>query len=187
MSISQIILKQVAIMFILMMIGYLLYKKKMISDQGSKDLGKILIYLVIPVVIVNNFCIEKTPENVEALIFSAIIALISMLVAMFVSYLVFKDKNGIASFSSSFSNAGFVGIPIVQATLGNHAVFYISMMIAFVNILQWTYGIFTITNDKSAMSFKKICTNPVVIAVTLGLLIFFFKFLFRKVLKICLI
>ncbi len=172
MNISSLLLNQIIIMFILMGIGYILYKVGFISDQGSKDIGKILLYLVIPIVIINNFMIEFSAENVEALIHSTIISLICMVIAMIVSYVFFGKKDGIANFSSTFSNAGFIGIPLVQATLGSSAVFYISIMIVLINVLQWTYGVFIITNDSSVMSIKKIITNPIVIAVIIGLLAF---------------
>lgn len=174
MGISLILLKQVMIMFVLLLLGYVLYKKNMISDQGSKDIGKILLYVVIPVVIVNNFCIERTAENVQVLFHSTIIASVCMLIAILVSYLLFK-KDGVSNFSSAFSNAGFIGIPLVSATVGSHAVFYISVMIVLINVLQWTYGVFTMTNDSSVMNPKKIITNPIVIAVLIGLLIFFLQ------------
>lgn len=45
--------------------------------------------------------------------------------------------------------------------------------VALLNILQWTYGIFIITGNKSQVSLKKITTNPIVISFIAGLLLFF--------------
>lgn len=186
MNIAALLLNQIAIMFILMAIGYGLYKLKFISDQGSKDIGKILLYLVIPIVIVNNFMIDLNAENVEALIHSTVISFICMVIAMIISYIFFGKRDGIANFSSTFSNAGFIGIPLVQATLGANAVFYISIMIVMINVLQWTYGVFIITGDSSVMSLKKIVTNPIVIAVILGLLVFLLQIRFPStIMSVC--
>lgn len=156
-----------------MCIGFVLYKKKIISDQGSSDIGKMLLYLVIPVVIINSFCVERTAETTTALLHSAVIAAVAMAIAMLISTLIYGRKDGISTFSCSFSNAGFIGIPLVQAVLGSSAVFYISMMIVLVNILQWTYGVFTITGDKSVMSLKKVASNPIVISVLIGIILYF--------------
>ena len=49
-----------------------------------------------------------------------------------------------------------MGIPLIQAIIGPHAVFYISMMIVLVNGLQWTFGVFVMTGDKSVMNPKPI-------------------------------
>lgn len=172
MEIAGILLNQIIIMFILMCIGFVFYKAKFISDQGSKDIGKILLYLVIPVVIVKNFMIERSAENISALLSSVFISLVAMGIAILVSWVFFGKKDGVANFSSSFSNAGFIGIPLISATLGEGAVFYISMMIVLINALQWTYGVFVMSGDKSVMKPKNIITNPIVIAVFIGICLF---------------
>ena len=43
MALSLIILKQIILMFIYMTIGFLLYKKKFVTKQGSQELGMILL------------------------------------------------------------------------------------------------------------------------------------------------
>lgn len=173
MEIVTILLKQVLIMYILIFLGYYSYKKGLISDQGSKDIGKILLNVAIPAIVISNFCVERTPDKVNDLLYSMIISVIGMLISILVALLVFHKKNRIDEFSVAFSNAGFIGIPLVQATFGNGAVFYISMMIVLVNVLQWTYGVYTITDDKKYMSLKAVITNPVVISVLIGTVLFF--------------
>lgn len=167
-----LLFNQIIVMFILMMIGFVFYKIKFISDQGSKDIGKILLYLVIPIVIIRNFMMEFNTENVNALVSSTVISVIAMAISVAVSYLFFGKKDGVANFSAAFSNAGFIGIPLISATLGESAVLYISMMIVLINVLQWTYGVFTMSGDSSVMKPKKIITNPIVISVLIGLIIF---------------
>ena len=47
------------------------------------------------------------------------------------------------------------------------------MMVVLVNFLQWTYGVFTITDDRSYIDLRKVIRNPIVIAVFIGLMIYF--------------
>ncbi|MBQ9154788.1 MAG: AEC family transporter [Solobacterium sp.] len=173
MEIGILLLKQICVMFLLMSAGYVFYKKKMISDQGSKELGTILLYLVIPVVVINNFCIERTAEKSAELLQSTLLAGIGMIAAIAISHIVFGKRDGISCFSSAFSNAGFIGIPLVSAVMGAQYIFYISVMIVFVNALQWTYGVYVITDDSSVMSPKKVITNPIILAVAAALVIYF--------------
>ena len=173
MEIGILLLKQIINMFVLMCIGFVFYKKKMITDQGSKDMGKVLLYLVIPVVVISNFCIARTPEKVTELLHSALISVAAMAAAIVISHLFFGKRDGVACFSSAFSNAGFIGIPLVTAVLGSQAVFNISVMIVFVNALQWIYGVYVMTGDKSVISPGKIIKNPIVLAVAFALIIFF--------------
>jgi len=172
MGIAQLLAKQILMMFLLMTVGIILYKRKMVTDKGSKELGTILLYVVVPAVVIKTFCIEKTAEKVTELTHSFLLAFVAMAITVLVSMILFKKKSGVSCFSSAFSNAAFIGIPLITGTLGSEAVFYISMMIVLVNLLQWTLGVFFLTGDKSAMSLKKIITNPIVISVMIGLLIF---------------
>lgn len=173
MEIGFLLLKQICVMFLLMLIGYVFYKKKMITDQGSKELGKILLYLVIPVVVINNFCIERTAEKTAELAQSTLLAVVAMAAAIVIAHIVFGKRDGISCFSAAFSNAGFIGIPLVTAVMGSQYIFYISVMIVLVNALQWTYGVYVITSDTSVISPKKIITNPIVLSVIAALIIYF--------------
>ena len=173
MEIVTVLLKQVLIMYVLMFIGYVAYKKGLLSDQGTKDIGKILLNIAIPAVVVSNFCVEKTAEKTGELVSSLLISLVCMALSIAAAFILFHKKNRIAEFSTAFSNAGFIGIPLVQATFGAHAVFYISMMIVLISLLQWSYGVYTITDDRSYIDLKKVAKNPVTISVAIGLLIYF--------------
>ena len=49
-------------------------------------------------------------------------------------------RQPVEEFAASFSNAGFMGIPLISMALGSSAVLYIAPFTALLNILQWTYG-----------------------------------------------
>ncbi len=173
MEFALILLKQITTMFVLISIGFICYKNGQITEQGSKDLTNLLLKIALPVVVVNNFLIEKTPEKVEWFFQSLLIAIITFLVAATIAYLFFSKRDGVANFAASFSNCGFFGIPLVSAVLGSQALFYISPFIAIINLTMWTYGLYIMTNDISVMKPKAVLTNPVVIAVFVGVIIFF--------------
>lgn len=175
MEIAMILLKQIIVMFVLLLIGMLLFRFQKISVQGSKELGSLLLYVVIPIVIIRSFCVEQTQQRITGLGWSFILSLLSLVIAMLVSYAFFQKKYPLDNFASSFSNAGFIGIPLVQAAIGSHAVFYIASYIALLNVLQWTYGLMVMTNCKDSVQCKKLLTNPIVIGTVIGLLIFFLE------------
>lgn len=172
MEILTILLKQIALMFVLIMIGYVLCRKKLITLQGSGEMGKILLNVVIPCVIINSFWCERTAEKTATLLQGSVIAVVVMAVAVIISTLVYGLRDGVSCFSSAFSNAGFIGIPLVQAVLGSSAVFYLSLMIVLVNFLQWTYGLYVLTGDKGKMKMSVVAKNPVVISVVAGVVIY---------------
>lgn len=166
-----------------MAIGYFLYKKNLITKNGSGELGKLLLYIVMPAVIIKAYMVEFSLQTLWSLGISMAAAAACLLLSMLVSRLVFKVRP-IEHFGSAFSNAGFMGIPLIQATLGDEAVFYVSSFVAFLNILQWTYGVYVMTQDRENISVKKIVTNPVVIAFVIGIAIFFLPIQLPSILTI---
>ena len=169
-----IVLRQSIIMFVYMAIGGLLFKKGLITKEGSKSLANLLLYAVLPCVVVKSFCVARTPERMSGLLVSFLAALGILLLAMAVSHLLFK-KNPIDDFGAAFSNAGFMGFPLVAAVQGSEAIFYAAGFVALLNALQWTYGQSLISGDPSYRSPKAILKNPLVLSLLLGLLIFCFE------------
>ena len=171
MEAATIVFKQIMTMFLYMLAGFALVKSGKLSEQGSRDLATMLIWLVIPVTLVNSFCTAFSPEKLAELVQSSLLGALALGRAMLVARLIFH-RRPIDEFAASFSNAGFIGIPLVTASLGSEAVFYTVGIIALMNILQWTYGVKVLTGKRGTVSLKGILLSPVVIAVLLGLLIF---------------
>lgn len=169
-----IVLRQIVIMFVYMAIGGLLFQKGLITKEGSKSLANLLLYVVLPCVVVKSFCVARTPERTSGLLVSFLAALGILLLAMAVSHLLFK-KNPIDDFGAAFSNAGFMGFPLVAAVQGSEAIFYAAGFVALLNALQWTYGQSLISGDPSYRSPKAILKNPLVLSLLLGILIFCFE------------
>ena len=171
MKLVSILFQQIMIMYIFMFIGVILFKTKKLSLEGSKALGNILIYAVMPAVVIKAFLNEMTAERLKGLGIAFVLSFAVLLLAMVVSLFLFK-KRPIENFGASFSNAGFIGIPLVSALYGDEAVFYVSAFVALLNLLQWTYGVCVITKNKKAISLKKILTNPILISLVVGLILF---------------
>lgn len=168
-----LLLKQNILIFLYLLIGYFLFRKKLIGISGSADIGRMLLHIVMPAAILKAYMTSYTPERLIGLVLSFLAALLALLLAIFISRIFFKKEQAIERFGAAFSNAGFIGIPLVQMTLDEEAVFYISSFVALLNILQWTYGVFILTGDRNTFSFQKLRTNPVILSFLGGLLLFF--------------
>lgn len=158
-------------MFIFMGIGTLLYRKKYITEEGSKTLANLLIRLVLPCVIINGFLTERTGEKLKMFFISFLMAAVLLTLSVIVSRIAFK-KDPIAHFASSFSNPGFFGIPLIMAILSGEAVFYVAPFIACLNIGQWTYGVAQLKGEKVKVNVKNILLSPFMIAFIAGLVLF---------------
>lgn len=60
---------------------------------------------------------------------------------------------GIIRFATTFSNAAYMGFPLIQAMYGSEGVLYASVYVTVFNILLWTVGIVYVSES---MSFKEL-------------------------------
>ena len=167
-----ILLRQIAIMALLMAVGIYLSRKGFLSPQGTKDLGAILLRIIIPCVIVKSYITTYSRERLLELALSAGLALAAFILAMGIAYLVYGKRRRIENFAAAFCNAGFIGIPLAQAVIGDEGVFYMAASVALLNLFQWTYGVYIMTDRRDSISAKTIAKNPVVIAIVIGIALF---------------
>lgn len=170
--ITQILLQQTIIMFALMLLGLLLSRCGMITEQGSRDLSNVLLYAVIPCVILRSYMSEFSTEKLRAMGLSALIAVIAFAASIAVAYLTCGTRHRIENFAVAFGNAGFIGIPLVTAVFGPEAAFYVVSFSTFANLLQWTYGIVIISGKKETMNLRMVFVNPVFISMVIGIALF---------------
>ena len=172
METALILLQQIIIMFLLAAVGFIAFRTGKISSEGSKTIGNLLIYVSLPSVIVKGFLVERTAQRIADLLVSMCVSAVILGVCILISRLCFR-KDPIASFGAAFSNPGFFGIPLVTAMLDDGAVFYVAPFIAFLNLLQWSYGVSLLSGKTTGLQVKKVLEAPFMIAIAIGLVIFF--------------
>lgn len=177
---SSAILNQAVIMLFLIFVGIGCFKANIISENGSKELSKLVLTIVNPVVIFMAYQTEFRPELIKGFISSLILSVVAYIIAMVVAYLIIRRKQDretdIERFSCIYSNCAFMGIPLIQSILGYEGVFYLTAFVTVFNILVWTHGVIQISGVKSMKSVVKAFTSPSLISVAAGLVCFLLKF-----------
>lgn len=174
MEVAMAIEEQFVIMFVFVLIGYMFFRRGLITQEGSRSLANLLVFLALPSIVVNSFSVEFTSKRCMALLLGAVLTVVALGIAVGVAKRL-RFKNEIDHFAAVFSNPGFFGVPLIAAVCGADSVFYIAVYIAFLNILQWTYGIAVLKKEKMDIDIKKICLSPFVISLLAGLILFFGK------------
>lgn len=172
MEILSILCTQTAIMFLYMAIGFVLYRTGLVTKDGSKALANLLLYIILPCVVIRSFFQKCTSENTRSLLISLLLGAGLLILSMIVCSILFRKKP-IDQFGAAFSNAGFMGIPLITAVLGEEAVFYAAGFVALLNALQWTYGQWVLTGDRKNISARVVISNPIVISLIAGVLMYF--------------
>lgn len=172
MDIGTTVVNQVAMMFGLMAIGTLLYRRKMLTDQGTEQMASVLINIVIPAVIISSFNIEFNASTLWELGLVFGLACVSMGLGLGIAWLMYGSSHKLEQFAITFSNVGFFGVPLVLGLLGPSYVIYLSAYILAFNVLVWSVGIYLITQQNSAMKLRTFIQTPAFISLVLGLLVF---------------
>lgn len=172
---AGIVLHQLISMGIYVLIGYILSKTKLISEEGTKSFANLLIYLILPCAIISSFCRDMTVEETAKMFISLGLSVGLIVISIVISHFLFKD-NPVDNFSSCFSNVGFMGIPLITATLGAESVFFIAGLVAMMNMMQWIYGQRLLSKEKTTLKAKTLVLNPLSVAFILGLLLYFVPF-----------
>ena len=116
---------QVAIMFSLMALGWMAYRLKWIGDDAVKGMTKLLLFIVTPAVIVQAFLRPFDPARLQTmgLVFALDVGVFAVTIGL--SAVVFSRRfipdaarRTTLKFGTTYSNAGFLGIPLAQALLG---------------------------------------------------------------------
>ena len=83
MEISILLMEQIAELFLMILMGYIIVKTGLLKGEDSKVISKIVLYLVIPCVIINAFQVDYTSEKVKELllVFAASVLLQVILLA----------------------------------------------------------------------------------------------------------
>lgn len=173
------ILKQTIIMLMLIFIGVLCARTKIISREANRDLSKFVLQIVNPAVIFMAYQSEYKSELVRNLLITFGLSVGAFVIMIVSAYFLIRRKEGreaeIERFSSIYSNCGFMGIPLVNALFGAEGVFYLTAFITVFNLFVWTHGIIMISGEKNLENVIKIFYSPTIIAILLGIVTFFAK------------
>lgn len=173
-------LETVTVMALLMIVGALVYKLKIVSDEGTKTLSAIVIYVSNPATVFLAFQLPYSEERLSGLGFSAIAAVVTNVLGIIVAKLLIRTKDSekrvIERASVIYTNCGFLGIPLVLGVFGDEGVFYLATYVAINAIIIFTYGVASMTGKMNILGTLRLCLSPTIIAITLGVAAFLLRF-----------
>lgn len=175
-------------MALLIFLGFVLRKKRVIDDRIQKGLSDILLKAVLPFNILYSSQNQYSDLLIKAMIAVAgaslcyyLFALISMRLVTNKTSMEDQEKR-IFVMSAVFANTGFVGFPLMNALFGDSGVLLASVYNMIFNIFMYTYGVHLISNHTNANSSssklnnKALFINPITIASVVAIVLFVIPF-----------
>jgi len=175
----------VGILFLMMIPGILLKKCRLCKDGFGKGVSNLVLYIAQPALIFLAYLKEFDNEilkNCLVVLLLSVVAHCIFLLALLFYKKTTEDRRRMLRFATMFSNAAFMGIPLITAVLGTEYTIYASIYNITYNMFLWTLGVHICTAGnvlddgtvlKSQASVKKALLHPVMIAAALGLICFF--------------
>ncbi len=179
MTVALNVLFQVVVMFILMGVGFICSKKRILDEKAAAQMSSLLLIVVSPCVILKSFQIDFDKDMAFGLLISLSLAVIVSFVGIAVGAVFIHTKDEevktVEKFSIVYTNCGFMAIPLIQAVLGSNGVFYASVFIAAFNVFLWTHGVITMKKGVSPKEILGALKSPSILAIGVGLILFLFS------------
>ncbi|MDE7358810.1 MAG: AEC family transporter [Lachnospiraceae bacterium] len=142
-----IVLQQMVIIFILIGIGMILYRRKIISEEGSKQISGLIINVTNPALLICSALDDGPKASLRELgtalaVYAGIFALL-IAVSFLLPYILRVPKNLHYAYQmlTVFGNVGFIGIPLASAVIGSESLIFVSIFNLLFNLLIYTFGI----------------------------------------------
>lgn len=187
MSIS-IVLNQLITLFLLMGLGFVLFRIHMMPKDFNRQLTKLLLNVTMPALIINSVLTVSEKASGGTVFFILLLAigmyLLLPVLGAAIAKLLFVPKKqiGLYIFMTVFSNVGFMGFPLISALLGNEAVFYTALFNIIFNLSAYSYGILLIhygTENSVKLNFRFLL-SPGILLSLLAVVIYFIDIQFPQ-------
>lgn len=165
---------QVAILFALVGVGFVCRMTKLLNDSSVTGLINILLIIVTPCLVIDVFQRPFDPAKMQALsiAFAVSFAAHFIMISLAAAFFRWGDDRTRTVFKCAtvFSNAGFMGIPLEQAILGDEGVFFGIVYVVIFNLMIWSWGLKTMGGGSG---WRKILVNPGTVGLLAGFPLFF--------------
>ena len=161
MEVALTLIEKVAVFFMMMIPGVILKKCNMISDGFGKGLSNLVLYIAQPVLVFLAYLRDYDKEIMINSLYVLVFSVITHSLFAVVSGLAFRKapdgQSRMLRFATIFSNAAFMGIPLISAMLEGDptsslyfpgATLYASIYNITFNLFLWSLGVSICTKGR---------------------------------------
>ena len=142
-----VVIQQMIIIFILIGIGVLLYKKEMLSEMTSGQISGLIVNLTNPALLISSALQEGPKASMQELGTALCVDLVIYGILIAAGLLIPRILRVPDGYHYSyqmltvFGNVGFIGIPLATAVLGAECLIFVSIYNLLYNVFIYTFGI----------------------------------------------
>lgn len=172
---EQIIAGQVGVMFLLIGLGLICAKTGVLTEAAARVFVNFLLLAVTPAIIVKQFLRPADSSLLILMGFSLALVTAFQLLSVTLSRFAIPARPGThyssERIAAGYSNAAFMGLPLLEAALGDEALIFGVIFVVIFTIFSWTHCVGELSGSR-AVSPKKLLLNPAILSIGVGLLLF---------------
>lgn len=179
------VLNQMVYLFAFILLGYALYKLRIVPENAMTTLSKLESWLFIPCLVmgtfISNFTVEKLKSAGTLLLLSCAIFAVMIVIALIVSKLIYKNDaylRKIAIYGLSFANFGYVGNAVMSGVFPDIFMEYMVFVIPlWIGIYMWGVPALLISDDRASTEKPSLgkrlkpLLNPMFVAMLIGMIL----------------
>lgn len=179
----SIIFNQLIILFLMIGLGYLLNKTKIMTKEFNAQVTKLILNVTTPALILDSVLSGESSLSGKTVFVSfAVAGAMYLLLPFFAKLITFVlraplHQRGIYDFASIYSNVGFMGFPLIAAILGPDALLLTAIFNIIFNLSVYSVGAMIICqNNQQGTSFSlKKLLSPGILFSVLAILFYLLK------------
>jgi len=165
-----------ALMFIYLLIGAIMSKTGILKKEARSSFLGVLINVTVPCMILHSFEMHIEGDAVSLAVQAFVAAVLCSVGGWAVGWLLFHKKEPgrrkALIFTSMLTNMGSIGLPVVSSVFGALGVFLTSFELITNVVFCWSFGLALYVKCEPGQLWKKVLTNPNVIAIGIGVVVF---------------
>lgn len=170
-----VVFSQVVTLFLLMGVGFFLAKKEKLTQHGVTECTYLLLYLVAPCIIIESLQVDRDPALTHSVLLCSAATVGLYLLYILLSLPTFRKQpqktRSVLQFGAVYGNLGFMGIPLIQAVLGERAILFVVFVLAIFTVCYWIHGVI-LMGGRDSFSLKNAILNPGVVPLFIALPLF---------------
>lgn len=184
MNYFSIVVGQIGMFIIYALIGIIAVKRNILNRDGLNMISRMITRILLPLMLFTNTVNGTTKEEfIESawMMLAAVVYYLALYAVGFCLKKAFRktgDEGNVYHACTTFSNIGFMGIPVVMALFPERGILYITLFTVVDMTVLWTFGVnLTLPIDGGirytpVQKLKKMI-NPCTISIFLSVLVVF--------------
>lgn len=173
--IAVILTTKIISLFLIMLMGALLVKFRILKTSDSRSISAVALYLVTPCSMLNAFQVDYSPEVRDGLLLAFLAVFIIHVFLLLLNEVLKRmlHLDEVEQLSLVYSNAGNLVIPLIASILGPEYVIYTCAFMTIQQLLLWSHGKAVLCGERKP-DLIKVLKNLNIIAILVGLFMFTF-------------